>query len=275
MPTTTGPVHGRNTRVLLEGQDMSCQMRDASISLSTETVDVTAFCNSLKAYLTGLPDGRMSLSGFLDAGTTAGDYSILMPKFVIGSRINFVVLPGGHNPMGLALAAQGIISSMQFSQQLSDVQAMSMEVQLTGELYSMRTLIPITDDITHTGSDNHRAQVDRSTAMEAPYTDTTYTSGMVYYMYYNAQTASRTLDIWTTANTTTNGTLPVAGAGITKLATATVAAGASVSGVAGSANSPVAVNKFVSAYIKTTPGADEMNHAYVGLVDTTQSLLNR
>ena len=279
MPTTTGPVHGRNTRVLLEGQDMSCQMRDASISLSTETVDVTAFCNSLKAYLTGLPDGRMSLSGFLDAGTTAGDYSILMPKFVIGSRINFVVLPGGHNPMGLAMAGQGIISSMQFSQQLSDVQAMSMEVQLTGELYSMRTIQPITTEITAAGTTFHRAVTDRvlSSTWETPYDSASYTTGMVYYMYYNRQTATRTFDLWTATTTAAlpSGSTPTAsGSTVVKLATNTVTAGAAVSGVAGTANSPVVVNRAVASYINAA-SANEVNYTYLGLVDLSQSLLNR
>lgn len=273
MPTTTGPIHGRNTRVLLEGQDMSCQMRDASISLSTETVDVTAFCNSLKAYLTGLPDGRMSLSGFLDAGTTAGDYSILMPKFATGSRINFVVLPGGHNTMGLALAAQGIISSIQFSQQISDVQAMAMEVQLTGELYSMRTIQPITSSITGVAA-NARVQTDRvaGSVWETPYDSIGYTSGMVYYMFYNRQTVARTFTVYTSGTSIANGTTPSGG---TSLASSSVAAGASVSGVAGTANTPVAVSRYVSGYVTNPGGTTETNYAYLGLVDLSQSLLNR
>ena len=68
MAATNGRVHGRQTRVVVQGRDLSCDLRSASTSLSGSTVNGTGFCHGLMQYTRGLPDGSASLSGYFDSG---------------------------------------------------------------------------------------------------------------------------------------------------------------------------------------------------------------
>lgn len=200
-----------------------------------------------------------------------------MPKFTAGTRINFVIQPEGNTVMGLAMAASGLITSMQISQQVADLEAISMEVQLTGELYSMRTLLPITTQITEAGANNHIGFNNRTTQMVAPYDTTSYASGMIYYMVRNNQTASRDVNIWNSESALVNGTAPtpsgVAPFVVQELAT-TLAAGAVATGAIGTYNAPRNVYQYVGLEFEDAAAA-EVNYGYLGLVDLEQSLLDK
>lgn len=70
MPTF---VHGKTTTVLLDEFDLSAYFNSADISHSIETAETTGFGASSKAYITGLRDGTLSLSGMWSADSGGSD----------------------------------------------------------------------------------------------------------------------------------------------------------------------------------------------------------
>lgn len=44
-------------------QDLSCYLDSCSLDKSTDTIEVTTFCNDAKKYIEGLEDGTISCSG--------------------------------------------------------------------------------------------------------------------------------------------------------------------------------------------------------------------
>jgi len=70
MPTF---VHGKGTKVYLDEFDLTTYFNSADVTLTTETAEVTAFAASSKAYILGLADGTLSLSGMWSADTDGSD----------------------------------------------------------------------------------------------------------------------------------------------------------------------------------------------------------
>ena len=79
MPTF---VHGKGTKVYLDEFDMSPYFNSADVTLTNETAEVTAFSDSSKAYLLGLADGTLSLSGLWTADTDGSDEEL---QAILGS----------------------------------------------------------------------------------------------------------------------------------------------------------------------------------------------
>jgi hypothetical protein len=66
-------IHGKSALVLQNEFDLSAYFNDISISRSIETAETTAFGASAKAYIVGLIDGTLSLSGMFDGAANAID----------------------------------------------------------------------------------------------------------------------------------------------------------------------------------------------------------
>lgn len=281
MPVTTGPMHGRQVRVLLEGLDMSCQLREASIQLNGDTVEATSFCRSLKSFLVGLPDGRMTLNGFMDGGTTGSAYVNIMKRFSRGTLIHFVIQSEGHKPFGLSTGAQGYVVSVQQQTQVADVQALSMEVQLTGELFVMRNLYQwdlgpgviaaAANQLIGAKTGSTPTAVDiTASPFEAPYNVAPY-SGLLYYMVRNSAATARTFTFASSATAIANGTV----SGTTHGVTASVNPNELAVGVLGTAAAPLSILQNVATFVSTPAAIGERYYPYVGIVDPELSLLNR
>ena len=60
MPTF---LHGKTTAVLVDQFDLSTYFNNVDFSMSLDTAETTAFAASAKAYIPGLKDATLSLSG--------------------------------------------------------------------------------------------------------------------------------------------------------------------------------------------------------------------
>ena len=204
MPNTFTPnaQHGRFTRVIVEAADLSCQIREASINLSLDTTEATPFCVSLKQYVAGLPDGKISLNGFQDLRYGAGN-SLARRRFARGQKVRLAVCHEGHAQGGFAEGAEGFITSFQEGIQAADVMSLSMEVQLTGEVYVMRNAWDYSITALTTASAFTEVQLSAS-LLPAPYNQAN-NAGLVYYqMFVDGGTP------WATQTVTFTGT-PTAG----------------------------------------------------------------
>ena len=70
MPTF---VHGKGTEVYLDEFVMSPYFNSTDVTLTNETAEVTSFSDSSKAYILGLADGTLSMSGMWTSDTDGSD----------------------------------------------------------------------------------------------------------------------------------------------------------------------------------------------------------
>src|SRR5436190_22114989 len=107
--------HGRLTRVLADGLNLSAYLKEASISMTMDVPEATAFSDALKQWVTGLPDASATLSGMFDATETTGLDSVLMARF--GKPDTYMQLVVANEGLSVntigrpARAFQGILAS--------------------------------------------------------------------------------------------------------------------------------------------------------------------
>lgn len=100
-------VHGRSTRVLVDGTNLSAYFRSANSSSSVPTTDTTTFAATGKTFLAGFPEGRLTLDGLFEGGVGSVDETLSaaldgVSHIVMVSREAFTV--GG--PADLLLARE-------------------------------------------------------------------------------------------------------------------------------------------------------------------------
>ena len=150
-------IHGKAAQVLHNEFDLSSYFNDASVSRSVETAETTAFGATAKAYITGLTDGTISLSGMFDGAANAIDAEM---TDVFGSNDGSVISisPSGVTTIGTRMiSATGKLTSYEVSAPVGDVVAANAEFQADagiGNAVSLAALAAITTTTTSTSNDN-------------------------------------------------------------------------------------------------------------------------
>jgi hypothetical protein len=93
MPTF---VHGKGTKVYVDEFDLTAYFNSSDVALTNETAEVTAFGATSKAYLLGLADGTLTLSGLWSQTTDGSDEEL---HALLGSTTTPVVTVA--NPLGV------------------------------------------------------------------------------------------------------------------------------------------------------------------------------
>ncbi len=70
MPTF---VHGKGTKVYVDEFDLTSYFNSAEMTMTTDTAETTAFGDTSRAYIKGISDGTLSLSGMWSADTDGSD----------------------------------------------------------------------------------------------------------------------------------------------------------------------------------------------------------
>ena len=262
----TGVLHGRGARIIVGGVDFSCRLRDVELQLKNDPIDITQFCAGMKQSIPSIPDGRIAMGGFLDAGTR-GTHAVVAKRLARGQVVPWTVQTQGHDVGGHASAGVGVIAELSTTASVSDVISTSMELFLSGDVWVCRTLIPFVQPIVATGP-WAMTQVDRQTAMASPYDADPY-SGLLYFHYRNDAAATRTLRLYSSSSPMAAGTAPAGAVGHGSIA---VPPGEVVSGALGTLAEPLAVGRYVAAYIEDTANG-ESHPLYVGLVDLELSIV--
>lgn len=150
-------IHGKTALVLQNEFDLSSYFNDVSLSRSIETAETTAFGASAKAYIVGLIDGTISLSGMFDGAANAIDAEI---TDVLGSNDGAVVSisVSGDTTIGTRMvSATGKLTSYEVTAPVGDVVSANAEFQADdgiGNAVSLRALAAITTTTTGTSVDN-------------------------------------------------------------------------------------------------------------------------
>lgn len=150
-------IHGKSAQVLHNEFDLSSYFNDASISRSVETAETTAFGATAKAYIVGLTDGTISLSGMFDGAANAIDAE-MTDVFGVNAGSVISISPSGSTAIGTRiLTATGKLTSYEVSSPVGDVVAANAEFQADagiGNAVSLAALAAITTTTTGTSVDN-------------------------------------------------------------------------------------------------------------------------
>lgn len=85
-------VHGKNTYVSIDGDDISVFCNSVGNKRTADSHDVTTFGKSAKVYFGGLLDGTFDISGIYDNGAT-GPKAVVEP--LIGTVVELIYRPEG------------------------------------------------------------------------------------------------------------------------------------------------------------------------------------
>jgi hypothetical protein len=123
-------VHGKGAVVLFNATNMSAYLKEASVAQAVETADVTSLGSGSKAYIVGLKDGTVSLTGMFDGDATASD--AIFAGALGGSSGVLSVFPDGTTIGKRGTIAAIHETSYNLSSPVGDVVAASAEMQATG-----------------------------------------------------------------------------------------------------------------------------------------------
>lgn len=134
-------IHGKNSKFSIDNSagtltDISAFCEEVSLSRDIETAEVTAFGNSAKAYITGLSDGTISISGKFDGTASTGIDAVLSGVLGQNATVSWEYQPnnaavGVSNPK---YSGEGILTSYEVSGSVGDAVTWSAEIQSTGTI---------------------------------------------------------------------------------------------------------------------------------------------
>ena len=128
-------VHGKSTRVLVNGYDLSGILNSAGASIEVEAPEATVFTSLAKEYQPGLADGTMSFEGYVDPDPdAAGPLISLADRIVgwIGSKGSALVFPGGVDAAGSpGRACEFYEASHEVDAAIDGIEGLTVELQAT------------------------------------------------------------------------------------------------------------------------------------------------
>jgi hypothetical protein len=142
--------HGRGTKVLVNQFDLSSYFRDASTNQSADTAETTHFGDSVKNYVIGMTDGRLTLGGMF-SGDADGVDQVFQAAFGLEAPANVTYAPEGLVVGRRVWSMEGHTVNYTVSGSVSDMVATSAEVQSTGGLKSGFSVLDLATNINATG----------------------------------------------------------------------------------------------------------------------------
>ena len=136
MPTF---VHGKGPDVYLDEFVMTPYFNSADVTLTNETAEVTSFGDSSKAYILGLADGTLSMSGLWTADTDGSDEEL---QAILGSAsaANITIAEAGGTIGNRATIARCDEVNYAISNPVSDVSTITADFQGTSNSGTLGTM---------------------------------------------------------------------------------------------------------------------------------------
>lgn len=257
--------HGRQTRIIADGVDLSCYLKEASVSATVDTPETTAFCDTIKQWVSGLPDYSASLSGMFEATATTGleqgSDTVLFAKFGKEQVLNIIHSSEGSQAGRRSRAFGGLVTSYNIQNTVADMVALNMDMKITGQLYICQNLTRFGVDRLPTSITTPFAVVaDRTTVFGAssPYAASTY-NGYVLLQMKNTSSASATVILEDSADNTT-------WAALGGMSSVTLAAGEVTQLVV----ADTAIARYIRVKLSAAPTTNAIDF-YMGLVDPNLS----
>lgn len=134
-------IHGKSSLFTIDNSsgtpvDISAYCDEVSLSRDIETAEVTAFGNSAKAYITGLTDATISVSGKFDAAGASTVDSVLSGILGQSATVTWAYRPNSaaKSATNPEYTGEGIVTSYEVSGSVGDAVTFSAEIQATGTI---------------------------------------------------------------------------------------------------------------------------------------------
>ena len=136
MPTF---VHGKGTDVYLDEFVMTPYFNSADVTVTNETAEVTSFADTSKAYILGLADGTLSMSGMWTGDTDGSDEEL---NAILGSAsaANITVAQAGGTIGNRATIARCDEVNYAISNPVADVSTITADFQGTSTSGTLGTM---------------------------------------------------------------------------------------------------------------------------------------
>ena len=130
MPTFT---HGKNAAFKFDDsggtiRDISNVLTDVAVSRTADVSEVSAFSNSSKAFVSGLKDGSITLTGTFDA--TVNGYL----TGIVGSEVDFEFYPIGTTGGNPKASGKAILTAYDRTPDIAGAVGFGATFQLTGDI---------------------------------------------------------------------------------------------------------------------------------------------
>ena len=123
-------VHGKNTAVTIDGNDLSAYANSVEFTRSAETHDVTTFGKNSKVYAAGLKDGEATIEGIYDSTAGTGPGAVLRP-LVGAAAVTLVYRPEGTGSGKPEAEVDVLVTEYQESAPVGDMVTWTAELQLS------------------------------------------------------------------------------------------------------------------------------------------------
>lgn len=119
--------HGKDTRVYVNGFDLSAYFNDASHEGTCDVAEVATFADSAKEILAGLKSGKLSLAGVYDGAAAAVDEFL---ESVLGAAAESIwtYLPQGDAIGNVAYGVKGVETAYSVKGSITDAVRVNAEV---------------------------------------------------------------------------------------------------------------------------------------------------
>lgn len=120
-------LHGKSTKVFINGYDLSAYFKGSTISGKADTAETTCYGGTAKAYIAGLKDATIKLEGLFEA-TANGIVDTLHAALGQDNGI-FSIFPDGDAIGKIGFCSKGTEPSYEVDSPVADVVSVSAEVQ--------------------------------------------------------------------------------------------------------------------------------------------------
>ncbi|HEX6579216.1 MAG TPA: hypothetical protein VF082_12700 [Jiangellaceae bacterium] len=129
-------IHGKETVVTVDGDDLSTYTNTSEINRTMATHDVTGYGADANAFSSGLLNGTFTMGGVYDSESSAGPRAVLRPLLVAGAAVTVVRRPEGTGSGLPQDSFSAILSSYVESNPVAEMVAWTAEFQISGNVTS-------------------------------------------------------------------------------------------------------------------------------------------
>lgn len=121
-----GKIAGRKARVILNARDFSCDSNSATLTLSAEAPEVTAFCDDNRARMQdGIKDSELSVDGFYNSGASNVDEAL---SSLVAASVLAGFYPTGYGASQAAYDFMGVVTNYEMNFAVEDAGATSFTI---------------------------------------------------------------------------------------------------------------------------------------------------
>lgn len=125
-------VHGKDTYISLDGDDLSAYSNNVEFGRTADSHDITTFGKNSHVYQGGLGDGTSTIAGVYDSTALVGPRAVVTP--LIGTTVPMVHRPEGTGTGKPEDTVDVLITGYSETSPVADMVTFSIDVQFSGDV---------------------------------------------------------------------------------------------------------------------------------------------